>query len=397
MPRIARPAPIGEKINRLTIISEVERGSRGQRMVNCLCECGAYTVTNLSSVLSESTKSCGRLQIENRHKNHSRLSHGECHKTLEHRSWAAMKARCLNKNNHAYHRYGGRGITVCSRWLGKCGYENFLADMGRAPTSDHGIAIIDRDKDYSPENCQWMGRKQRQERKIIRAIKIARIGDLEIPQRILEKVWVGARYESLIVVDQPFRKDGYLFVRCVCDCGNGTQIRTFELGKTKTCGCANRRPRDEVTKEKLRRAATVHGMRYSPEWKTWSSMRDRCKKETMSSWEDYGGRGITVCEEWENSFEAFYRDMGPRPDGKTLGRIDYNGNYCPENCEWRTVKEQNRNRRNVRMFEFHGENLSSPEVAERLGMSPSKFWRLANKCNLSPYEIEAGERKRKPK
>lgn len=89
----------------------------------------------------------------------------------------------------------------------------------------------------------------------------------------------------------------------------------------------------------------THGYWGTPTYRAWAGMLDRCDRQSRQGYENYGGRGITVCEKWRDSFVAFLKDMGEKPEGLTLDRIDNDGNYGPDNCRWATREVQSRNQR----------------------------------------------------
>ena len=146
---------------------------------------------------------------------------------------------------------------------------------------------------------------------------------------------------------------------CVCTCGNTTIKSTAVLlyHKTKSCGSQ----KSEVTAARNK----THGMMNTPEYQSWRGMKERCSNPKNIHWHLYGGKGIKVCDRWINDLTAFVEDMGPRPEGMSLDRIDSNGNYCPENCRWADAETQAFNTCTTRQITFKGETLSLQKMAEK--------------------------------
>lgn len=188
----------------------------------------------------------------------------------------------------------------------------------------------------------------------------------------------GAECGTLLVLEPTGERAGtQIMWACLCvNCGKFLLIPAHRLHgkkKQKSCGC--------LTRQILSDFQSRHGMTDTPTWKSWKSMHDRCNLASHKSYADYGGRGISICDEWA-VFESFFRDMGERPASTTLGRINNELGYSPDNCRWETIKQQMRNRRSSHFLEIFGERKTITEWGEIFGIEPvyrstvywTRFW-----------------------
>lgn len=162
-----------------------------------------------------------------------------------------------------------------------------------------------------------------------------------------------------------------IYWECVCDCGNTTLVRTSNLtgGKVKSCGCLQHK------------GNPTHNQSRTRVYRIYAKMLRRCFVESDPAYSRYGGRGITMCDEWKNSFVAFsdWAYTNGYSDNLTIDRIDNNGDYCPENCRWTDYLTQSNNKRNNRVFEHNGETKTLSEWCKTLNLPYKRiYFRIAN-------------------
>jgi hypothetical protein len=173
----------------------------------------------------------------------------------------------------------------------------------------------------------------------------------------MKKVEMTGRTFDRLTVEREAGRDNFGRVKwaCRCVCGNKCTVCGFNLRSrhTTSCGCA------------VADAITTHGLHGTPAYKVWEGMIARCTNPSHRNWPDYGGRGISVCAQWR-TFEGFYRDVGPRPAGLSIDRIDNDGNYEPGNVRWATLEQQIMNRRTTRRMQ---DGRAAKYVAEANGIA----------------------------
>ena len=186
----------------------------------------------------------------------------------------------------------------------------------------------------------------------------------------------GHRFGRLLVLYRDENgKCGKVRWRCLCDCGQETVVfaRGLTSGNTTSCGC--------FRSEFMTNQKTTHGMANTRLYRAWVNMRNRCNYTKDKFYPDYGGRGIKVCDEWQQSFEAFeaWAMANGYEDHLSIDRIDNGGNYCPENCRWTTMAEQAKNKRNNHYITHNGETHTVAEWARITGLNLSTIHRRLNK------------------
>lgn len=195
----------------------------------------------------------------------------------------------------------------------------------------------------------------------------------------------GQRFGRLTAVKHIGSKNGRAVWLCKCDCGKETIVygKSLRSGNTKSCGCLN----IDSSTERIVKFNTKHGGTNSRIFRIWGNMKTRCYNKNAINFQDYGGRGITVCDEWKEDFSAF-RDWalnnGYSPN-LTIDRVDNEKGYSPDNCRWATPKEQANNRRGNRPITHNGETHTISEWADIIGIDDDT---LLKRINSKTYTLE---------
>ena len=169
--------------------------------------------------------------------------------------------------------------------------------------------------------------------------------------------------------------------RCKCECGNivDVPIGRLKQGRTKSCGCYQR----DITRElkKAKAFHITHGGSSEHLYGVWAAMKRRCEYPKDKRFKDYGGRGIKVCDRWKNDYATFKEDAikagyfeSEEYGACTLDRIDVNGDYCPENCRWVGMREQQNNRRNNNLVTYNGETKTVAQWARETGINAGTLY-----------------------
>ena len=195
------------------------------------------------------------------------------------------------------------------------------------------------------------------------------------------KSMIGIRYNRLVAISKVGRGSGGIVYNFQCDCGNQKQLegRLVRSGKSGSCGC--------LRSEYMASKNAKHGYAGTPTYETWQAMKNRCCNKNQPVYKNYGARGITICDKWQ-TFEGFLEDMGERPDGLTIERVDNNKGYSKDNCIWATIEQQNRNTRQNKFITHGGETLCMKDWARKTGI-PYPTIQDRRRKGLSPSEILA--------
>ena len=328
--RINKIDLVGNTYGRLTVIEKLEKFKRNRTYYRCKCSCGNETIVYGGSLSNGETKSCGCIVSE---KNRVDISGKRFTKLV-----AIKPVGTNNKQNVV--------------WQCQCDCGNLINCTTVSLTSGN------------TKSCGC----------IRSDIVHSRLEDL-----------TNKRFGRLIVKKLAYIKNRTRYWECLCDCGKTTYTTSncLNSGHTRSCGCLN--------KEQVN---VKHNMAHkAPIYAVWKELRARCNNPNHKSYINYGGRGISVCSEWDEDFLSFYNwsiENGYKKDtlsnGKnklTIDRIDNNGNYEPSNCRWVTNKQQANNKRNNVTIEYKGEIKTLTDWCNELSLDKQKVYNRIHSLNWS--------------
>lgn len=193
---------------------------------------------------------------------------------------------------------------------------------------------------------------------------------------------IGKKFNRLLVIRRV--KDEQSLYECVCDCGKTVfaYANSIISGNIKSCGC--------YRLDRIKNLQRKHDMAHTRLYDVWKGLKRRCCNPKNHSYKDYGGRGIDICQQWKDDFMSFYHwsiENGydeNAPYGQcTIDRIDANGNYCPENCRWVSLKEQANNRKNNLLITYNGETDTLSNWSKRIGIGYNALFKRIHDMNWS--------------
>lgn len=192
------------------------------------------------------------------------------------------------------------------------------------------------------------------------------------------------RFDRLVAIKFAGVNDSGALWLCRCDCGNEKVVsaKILRSGHARSCGCLNK----ECSAKRVVLMNRTHGHTGTRIYGIWSGIKKRCYNQNANNYVDYGGRGISICDEWQ-AFEPFYKwaMSNGYSDELSIDRIDNNGNYCPENCRWATDETQARNRRSTRKYGYKGKSLTLAEWGKITGINPQT---LSSRIHSCKWDIE---------
>jgi hypothetical protein len=194
----------------------------------------------------------------------------------------------------------------------------------------------------------------------------------------------GRRYGFLLVLSSIPERQKEHYWQCRCDCGrlHAVQASNLRSGRVQSCGCQRSALISKGLAAAVRRGwspthVRIHGETNGSVHWAWASMKQRCHNPLCRDYYRYGGRGITVCDRWRDSYPTFRDDMGPKPTGASIERKDNSKGYEPGNCVWATDKEQQNNTRKNRIIECDGSRMTMAQWSDRSGIPQQSIgWRL---------------------